>query len=497
MLKSCSPVFITRRQHLLNLKPFSLFGRRKQSWTTRESHYLIDCCLWSSSQTGLGNSSGFGGTNDVPAFSALQSTLRSRLPDDGEMSLNHQCTCRAPPCVELQARTKEGDCGIHQLGGVLLENLKHFGWSPISVADAPSPCPSHGDIVRLFPSGGSKKGDERRIKNDLNDVAYHSAESGSSEGSVEPKESYEVQLAKCCGSISPSISGLGGGGDGSEQVMKTWCRTLSWIAHQVCAVLQVPPNTLLVDDSHNVQESLDLLRVFHYFATPKAEELGSSPHTDWGSLTVVWQDDVGGLQTYCRACHKWVDVKPSSSSSVSRKGSSQEVERLNDSYRWECIVHVGDMASLALDVGNDNEAVASSDAATKPTDTNPANRMCWPSPKHRVVSSATQERTSLVYFGYPPASCSLKSIQEALRDWKPSSRGHRLPLSDYYLLRDQSSTSAAEGGTATGEKSPIRAPASAGMYSTSLSPESHSYSLIRALSVREIVAWKWSQVQRY
>ena len=50
---------------------------------------------------------------------------------------------------------------------------------------------------------------------------------------------------------------------------------------------------------------LDLLCIFHYFSEKQLETegllnpaLGSNQHTDWGSLTVIWQDSVGGLQTY-------------------------------------------------------------------------------------------------------------------------------------------------------------------------------------------------------
>lgn len=426
------------------------------------------------------------------------------------MSQNYTCTCQAPARVELQTG-QEGSYDVNQ-ERLLLQNLKHFGWSPISVTGAPSPCPSHEEIVRLFPpSSGrccNRNGRDDDVTNvittkDDTDVIYHSAESGSSEGSVEPKESYEVHLSKC-------LCGDGDDDDGSSNnVIKTWCRTLSWIAHQVCTVLQVPPNTLLVDDDvHNnnnnnaIQESLDLLRVFHYYATPTTQELGSSPHTDWGSLTVVWQDDVGGLQTYCRACHKWVDVKPSSTSTTSSLGNSigQETERRQtDTHRWECIIHVGDMASLVLDVGNDIDAVVDSGVANKAADNtkNLTRSICWPSPKHRVVSSASRERTSLVYFGYPPASCSLQTIQDALRDWKPSLRGHRLPLRDYYLLQDQSSNaSAADGETANTASSSSSAGTTRSSSCAALSQENQSYSLIREMNIRDIVAWKWSQVQR-
>lgn len=106
-------------------------------------------------------------------------------------------------------------------------------------------------------------------------------------------------------------------------MVKRWCRTLSWIAQRVCHAMLVPEGALISKDP---EESLDLLRVFRYYPTAttttkseareviqvaspeRTQLLGSSEHTDWGSLTIVWQDDVGGLQTYCQVCNKWIDV---------------------------------------------------------------------------------------------------------------------------------------------------------------------------------------------
>lgn len=407
--------------------------------------------------------------------------------DDVRTYPKYPCTCQAPSCVELPNGTDEY-CGSHQ-AELLLENLKHFGWSPISVDNAPNPCPSHGEVLKLFPPGGSNN--SARSITECNDVAYHAAESGSSEGSVEPKESYEVQLSKCVPNYSSPFSPEGGG-DEAERLIKTWCRTLSWIAHQVCTILRVPPNTLLAGDTSNYEDSLDLLRVFHYYTTTKPGELGSSPHTDWGSLTIVWQDDVGGLQTYCRVCRKWVDVEAPSSSPSSLSSSSEDehlIEGKCKGRRWKCIVHIGDMASLVLDLDNEDDSVVR-DSPSKMSETNPTT-MCWPSPKHRVVSSATRERTSLVYFGYPPANRSLQNIKDALRDWQPSMRGHRLPLSDYYLLRDQSTTSSGGGRN---DKNSL--PQSEVTSPSATPPEKLAYGSIRGKNIREVISWKWSQVQR-
>ena len=131
------------------------------------------------------------------------------------------------------------------------------------------------------------------------------------------------------------------------------------------------------------------------------------------SLTIVWQDSVGGLETYCRCCKEWIPVPPPI---LNTETSSSSL--------WHCIVHVGDMASLAL--GNE---------------TGPVDHCSWPSPKHRVLTSK-QERVSLVFFGYPPPFTSIEEMRNNLKDYKATrSSGKCLPLEEYYLLKDQSEVS--------------------------------------------------------
>ena len=59
---------------------------------------------------------------------------------------------------------------------------------------------------------------------------------------------------------------------------------------------------------------ISLMRIFHYFdarmhaeLAPKMVRTGSSPHTDWHLITIVLQDEVGGLQVRSRD-GTWLDV---------------------------------------------------------------------------------------------------------------------------------------------------------------------------------------------
>jgi hypothetical protein len=223
--------------------------------------------------------------------------------------------------------------------------------------------------------------------------------------------------------------------------ISVWCRALQQVAVQVAKALDLPPN-LLLDTNTNPTTSLDLMRVFYYHAVDVVDNntngnavdnqekvLGSSPHTDWGSFTVVWQDDVGGLQTYCHACQTYGDVAPS------KTPTKEEVTN----HIWNCIVHVGDVTSLALAAAAAAAAVSDSEDASSHHEIQQ-----WPSPKHRVVSQ-NRLRTSLVYFGYPPPHLSLEDVTCALAKWAPKSHScskrSSLPLDEYYLLKNQSTES--------------------------------------------------------
>ena len=112
-------------------------------------------------------------------------------------------------------------------------------------------------------------------------------------------------------------------------------------------------------------ETISLVRLFHYFPAVAGKDncIGSSPHTDWGFLTLIAQDSVGGLE-YKRG-DTWHSVPPTPD------GTS------------ELILNGGDALEL-MSAGR------------------------YRAPVHRVLCPPPgQERHSLVFFYYPNYNATL------------------------------------------------------------------------------------------
>ena len=77
-----------------------------------------------------------------------------------------------------------------------------------------------------------------------------------------------------------------------------------------CALGMALPERYFIE--HGTADPLLLLRFFNYPARPAPADLpvqwGVGEHTDYGLLTMLWQDDVGGLQV--RTDDGWLDAPP-------------------------------------------------------------------------------------------------------------------------------------------------------------------------------------------
>ncbi|KAI9098870.1 hypothetical protein DFS34DRAFT_93066 [Phlyctochytrium arcticum] len=158
--------------------------------------------------------------------------------------------------------------------------------------------------------------------------------------------------------------------DCPETVQTTLTEFYTGMCTVAGAVTRALSLALGMDEHHLEQyctkgDTISLMRLFHYFPYSKADStspsttsrIGSSPHTDWGFLTLIMQQDgPSGLQLLDPSNPgTWLDVPP---------------------IPGTFIVNAGDYLSL-LTSGQ------------------------VMSPIHRVVTSPTAERTSCVFFWYP------------------------------------------------------------------------------------------------
>lgn len=330
-----------------------------------------------------------------------------------------------------------------------------------------------------------------------------SAESGD-EGHPKPEPKLSWEYQRCCSPKQPVTS---------PEIIKTslanqqwrvlpqWTEALHSVAVTVIHLLGIPPMLVLRERPCNCSRSstsespsykhpkcnIDLLRVFRYDTIDiNDSSLGSSAHSDWGTVTVVWQDDKGGLQTYCDSCEKWSNVDAAASIVPDNYPSNDE-----SSVAVNLFLHVGDFLSLASI--QDNVAMP-----------------IWHSPRHRVLcpvrsceesllstfensNLSSKCRRSLVYFAYPPPGISLNDAQSVIRHitstpasdtTRGSSRYHTMKM--YSVLHDQSHET-----IAVGVKQFNRDEIENVEEATAI-----SYERIRGTPFDEIIERKWGQVQR-
>ncbi|TXG64413.1 hypothetical protein EZV62_011407 [Acer yangbiense] len=116
------------------------------------------------------------------------------------------------------------------------------------------------------------------------------------------------------------------------------------------------------------------VRINHYPPCPAPDlALGVGRHKDGGALTILFQDDVGGLQVKRKSDGEWVTVKPTP-----------------DAY----IVNVGDIIQVWS-----NEA--------------------YESVEHRVMVNTEKERYSIPYFFYPSHYTMVEPIEELTNEQSP------------------------------------------------------------------------------
>ncbi len=137
-------------------------------------------------------------------------------------------------------------------------------------------------------------------------------------------------------------------------------------------------------------EPLSVLRFIHYPSIEKKsddKQIGAGAHTDYGCITILYQDTVGGLQVQDKQ-GEWLDATPVENSFV---------------------INIGDMMARW---SNDR----------------------YTSTPHRVVNPSGAERYSMPFFVEPNFDTSIKALQGCFDDNNPA-KYQEIAAGDYLLSR--------------------------------------------------------------
>ncbi|KAL7628323.1 hypothetical protein AAE478_002523 [Parahypoxylon ruwenzoriense] len=102
------------------------------------------------------------------------------------------------------------------------------------------------------------------------------------------------------------------------------------IVRMLCRALEVDDGWV----PEFVRDPISILRLLHYPPQPPdASELerGIGAHTDFGAITILHQDSVGGLQVWDREASTWIDVRPTRGAFVVNLGNLM-MRWTNDQY---------------------------------------------------------------------------------------------------------------------------------------------------------------------
>ena len=98
---------------------------------------------------------------------------------------------------------------------------------------------------------------------------------------------------------------------GLPPVMMAYHRVMTALAERLMGGLALSLGLPEAAFAAFCRDPIAILRLLHYPPQPPSEPgLGAGAHTDFGALTILMQDEVGGLEVYDRAVDAWTPAPP-------------------------------------------------------------------------------------------------------------------------------------------------------------------------------------------
>uniref|UniRef100_A0A2P2KTU2 Putative oxidoreductase-like family protein n=1 Tax=Rhizophora mucronata TaxID=61149 RepID=A0A2P2KTU2_RHIMU len=161
----------------------------------------------------------------------------------------------------------------------------------------------------------------------------------------------------------------------SRQVMEVYAKEMEKLAYNLLELIALSLGLPAKRLNSFFKGQISLLRLNHYPPCPSPQlALGLGRHKDGGALTIVAQDDVGGLEVKRKSDDEWILVAPTPNAFV---------------------INVGDIMQVWS-----NEI--------------------YQSVEHRVIVNSEKERFSVPFFFNPAYYTLVKPLEELLNEKNPA-----------------------------------------------------------------------------
>lgn len=121
---------------------------------------------------------------------------------------------------------------------------------------------------------------------------------------------------------------------GFRQACETYAAAMERLGRHLMGLIALGLNLPRTHFEPFMQDPMPILRLLHYppqQASQLDDQIGSGAHTDWGGITLLAQDDAGGLQVRDEL-GRWLDARPIEGSFVVNLGDLMQ-RWTNDAYR--------------------------------------------------------------------------------------------------------------------------------------------------------------------